>query len=115
MLFPAIIIGVGIVWWGHVSSNNLLIGVPAYNPSITEPESEGLLKQEFIELDTDVLQEIRFRQQRVQLDVLDEGLMEIQIDQREVVDDKTSVLHGHITGKPESQVMLAVAGVGIAP
>ena len=112
MLFPAIIIGGGIVWWGHVSSNNLLIGEPTYIPSIGEPESEGLLKQEFIKLDTDVLQEIRFRQKRVQLDVLNEGLIEIQIDHREVVDDKTSILHGHVFGQPESQVVLAVAGVG---
>jgi len=112
VLFPAIIIGVGIVWWGHVSSNNLLIGAPTYTPSIGEPESEGLLKQEFIKLDTDVLQEIRFRQKRARLDVLDEGLIEIQIDRREVVDDKTSILHGHVFGQPESRVVLAVAGVG---
>ena len=112
MLFPAIIIGVGFVWWGHVSSNNLLIGVPAYNPSITEPQSEGILKQDFIKLNTDVLQEIRFRQKRARLDVLDEGLIEIQIDRREMVDDKTSILHGHVFGQPESQVVLAVAGVG---
>ena len=112
VLCPAVMIGVGLVWWGHVSSNNSLIATPAYNPGITEPESEGFLNQGFIELDRDVLQEIRFRQHRVQLNMLEEGRLEIQIDRREVMDDKTSILHGHVFGQTESQVILSIAGEG---
>jgi hypothetical protein len=110
VLFAAVIIGIVLVWRGHVSSDNIFIASPAHNPGIAEPESEGLLKQEFIQLDTDVLQEVRFRQQRARLDALDEGMIEIQIDRRKVVDDKTSVLHGHVYGQPESQVILSIAG-----
>ena len=110
VLFTTVITGVVLVWRGHVSAGNLLIASSAQNPGITEPASAGLLKRSFIQLDTDVLQEIRFRQQHARLDVLDEGLIEIQIDRREVVDDKTSVLHGHVIGQSESQVILSIAG-----